>query len=317
MADPSSVTTAIPGLKEQVTTDVTPEIPKPGDTVTITAETYSSDSNSSLIVWKVNGVTQLKGIGKKKFAFVMGESGTVTTVDLTISPQGAPDITKTFTFSPADVDILWQAKTYTPPFYKGKALYTPESEVVFVAQPNIITPTGKVDPTNAVYTWKKDYEVDGDNSGFGKNTYDFKGPIILNPVMIQAEVYAAANEGFKGQNGYKLTNVFPVALAYEDDPIYGIFYNRAVRSQYHLGAQEVKFSVSPYFFSTPDKNSLLSYSWNLDNSALDIPTFQNSVIFRRTDSLQGQSQIDVSVSEDSKMLQSSGDSVTVFYDDKK
>ncbi len=318
-ADSSSLSfpAKFPQIEEQVDVNISPDTPRPGDVVTITAEAYGTDLNTHPISWRVNGVETLHGIGQKKFTFTMGNSGTVTTIELTISPKNAPQIIKTYTFAPIDVDILWQANTYTPPFYKGKALYTPESSVTFTALPNIITSKGKVDPSEAVYKWSENYEVQGDKSGFGRNTYNFTGPIILRTVTVQAEVYAAANKSVKGLNRYELNNVYPQAVVYEDNPVYGVMFNKAISGSYFMKEREVKFAIFPFFFSTDNKNDKVAYDWSLDNSPLDIPTFENSTVFRRTDNLRGQVKITTGISEDTKALQVAGTEFIISYEDTK
>jgi hypothetical protein len=311
-------TSKFPQIKEQVVSEVSPEIPKPGDEVTITTELYGDiDLNTTLITWKVNGVVELKGVGKKEFIFIMGNTGKVTTVEFEADPKNAPLITKTFTFAPVDVDILWQANTYTPPFYKGKALFTPEANVTFIALPNIIIGGKRVDPSDVVYKWKVDRTVDGANSGFGRNSYDYTGSIILRPVLIQAEVYAATNDSFKGINGFQLSHVFPQALVYEDNPLYGILFNKALRNQYTIKDDEVELSVIPYFFSTEGKNSAVTYKWNLNSATLPIPTFQSSAIFRRQDDKKGSANIALIIGNPSKILQKASIALGLVFNEKK
>ncbi|MCF7865583.1 MAG: hypothetical protein K9M11_03705 [Candidatus Pacebacteria bacterium] len=311
-------TAKFPQIKEQVVSDVSPEIPKPGEEVTISTELYGDiDLNTTLITWKVNGEVKLKGVGKKVFTFTMGATGKLMTVDFEASPKNAPLITKTFSFAPIDVDILWQANTYTPPFYKGKALFTPESNVTFIALPNIIIGGERVDPSDMVYNWKVDRTVDGENSGFGRSSYDYTGAIILKPVLIQAEVYAAANSAFKGLNGFQLTHVFPQALAYEDNPIYGILFNKALRNQFTIKDNEVQLSFVPYFFSTEGKNESVTYKWNLNNNPLAIPDFQNSAIFRRKDDKKGTANVSVTIGNPSKILQKASAYLGLVFNEKK
>jgi hypothetical protein len=315
--DPSSLSfpAKYPQIEEQIDVNISPETPRPGDEVTIKVEAYGTDLNTHLIDWKINGASILHGIGQKKFKFTMGKSGTITNVDLTISPKNAPEIKRSYTFAPVDVDILWQANTYTPPFYKGKSLYTPESTVMFTAIPNISIGGVKIDPSEAVYKWSENYEVQGDKSGFSKNTYEFIGPIILRPVTIQTEVYAAVDKNIKGVNSFELSNVYPQAIVYEDSPIYGVLYNRAVNNGYAMSQREVRLAVSPYYFSTDNKNDKVSYDWALDDSPLDIPVSENSTVFRRTDNSRGQAKISVGISEDTKALQSAGLDFIVSYED--
>lgn len=310
-------TSKYPQIKEQVVSEVIPEIPKPGEEVTITTELYGDiDLNTTLITWKVNGKETLRGVGKKEFKFIMSDSGTLTTVDFQASPINAPVITKSWSFAPVDVDILWQANTYTPPFYKGKALFTPESNVTFIALPNILIGGKRVDPSDVVYKWKVDRVVDGANSGFGKTSYDYTGSIILRPTLIQAEVYAAANSAFKGIGGFEISHIFPQALIYEDNPLYGILFNKALRNQYTIKENEVEVSVVPYFFSTEGKNTSVTYKWNLNNNALAIPDYQNSAVFRRKDDKKGSANISITIGNPSKILQKAVTGLGLIFNEK-
>jgi hypothetical protein len=318
VGDPSvPFTSKYPQIKEQVVSEVTPEIPKPGDEVTITTELYGDiDLNTTLIIWKINGKETQKGIGKKEFKFTMSESGKLVTIDFEAIPTNAPVISKTWNFAPVDVDILWQANTYTPPFYKGKALFTPESNVTFIALPNIIIGGKRVDPSDVVYKWKVDRTVDGANSGFGKNSYNYTGSIILRPALIQAEVYAAANNAFKGVGGFEISHIFPQALIYEDNPLYGILFNKALRNQHTIKENEVELSIIPYFFSTEGKNNSVTYKWNLNNNALAIPEYQNSAVFRRKDDKKGSANVSITIGNPSKILQKAVTGLGLVFSEK-
>ncbi len=303
----------LPQIKEEVYAEVSPEIPQPGETVDISVETYGIDLNKELITWTVDGKTSLRGIGKKTFSFVAGEAGTTNIVRVTISPKNAPDIVKTFTFAPVDVDILWQANTYTPPFYKGKALFTPESNVTFVAMPNIVMNGKRVDSSNIIYNWKIDREVDGDNSGFGKNSYNFTGSILLKPTLIQAEVYAAKDPNYKGLNGFTISHVFPQTLLYENNPLYGIIFNKALRNDYAVKGRDVEISAFPYFFSTPSRSSDLQYEWSLGNNQIALPDYQDSVVFKRKELKDALVSIGVIVKNPTHILQKSISGLNLVY----
>jgi hypothetical protein len=134
-------------------------------------------------------------------------------------------------------------------------------------------------------------------------------------VSVQAEVYAAINKSMKGINSFELNNVYPQAIAYEDSPLYGTLFNRAVNGGFALKQKEVKFSVFPYFFSTDNKNDKVSYDWALDDSPLDIPILENSTVFRRTDNQRGLAKISIGISEDTKALQVAGLEFVISYED--
>ncbi len=313
--DPSSLSipAKVPGLDEQVDVTVYPENPKPNEDVTITVNTYGIDINTNLIIWKLNGKEVLKGIGQKKYTFNVGRTGTVSKVDLSIHPSNGPVIDKSYSFTPVDVDILWQADTYTPPFYKGKALFTPESSVTVTALPNISLKGTKISPSDVVYKWKVNYDLDNDASGFGKNSYLFKGPIILKDQLIGAYVYAASTPEVQGNNQVNLVNSYPQAVLYEDNPLLGILFNKAISGSFNIEGNEVKIGAFPYYFSTKTKNDKVNYKWTLDDNTLDMPDFQNSTIFKRTDSEDGEGYMHVLIGNSSHILQQAGVGLGLVY----
>ena len=100
----------------------------------------------------------------------MGEK---TTVVATIALFDG-DLNETIVIKPSVIVVLWQANnSYVPPFYKGKAMPSPDSEIKVVALPQIKNSSGFVDPKNMTYTWKKDYTNNPDGSGYGKNSFTY------------------------------------------------------------------------------------------------------------------------------------------------
>ncbi len=305
-----------PQIEEQLDISVEPDVPKPGDEVTVTVQSYGMDLNTQLLTWKINGVEKLKGVGQKKFTFTLGDAGSVSIVQLTITTASGFQISKSLDFSPVNVDVIWQANTYTPPFYKGKALYTPEANVTFVAMPNIISGSKRVDPSNVVYTWKLNYEVQGSLSGFGRNTFDFTGPIFIRPSTIEASAYAAENAALKGSSKVTVTPENPLALVYEDNPLLGVLFNKEIGAEFPLRQNEVKVAAYPFFFSTSNKNSKVDYNWSLNTNPVGgLPSTQNNLTLRRTDSSAGQSLVSLYIGNDSKILQEAAAAFAVTYGD--
>jgi hypothetical protein len=143
----------------KILVEVSPENPSPNEDTSITLNSYSNNLNNVLIQWLVNGKTMLSGVGKKTLSIKApkenGEYMVSATLDL---PDGKTSIR--VVVRPSSMVMLWQATdSYIPPFYKGKALPTPESEVRVVAMPEIKSSsknTSWIDPKNLTYTWQKD-----------------------------------------------------------------------------------------------------------------------------------------------------------------
>lgn len=312
-ASSGSIPSEISDLQEQISVDITPEAPKPGDTVTLTASGYGTDLNQAKFTWKLDGVTSLTGTGETVFTFVAGKVGNVDTVSLTILPiGGGPAINKTYTFTPGSVDLLWQAHTYTPPFYKGKALVTPQSQITFVAIPDITNSNGtRVSPKNAIYKWSVDYSVQGSKSGYGKDTFTYDTDILLQSHDFSVESYADGQDSTKsGEGDLTITPVTSGALVYINNPLYGTLFNKATFST-NMTIPELTFTAVPYYFSPETAGKSLAYQWNLNGVDLPTPSSQNSLTFTKTSYL-GSSDITVNISSPDHILQNAtaGFSVT-------
>src|ERR1035437_9361109 len=113
----------IDGIQNNIQVSVSPEFPKAGDTVAIHLQSYSTPLDQAMISWIVGGVVVSKGYGLVDFSTTVGRVGSRSTVTSRIVTAGGSTVTRTVTVQPANVDLLWQATSYVPPFYQGKALY--------------------------------------------------------------------------------------------------------------------------------------------------------------------------------------------------
>jgi len=277
----SPIPEQIKEIKQQLDISISPETPKPNDNVTIMIETYGLDLNSTNIQWIINGKEKLRGDGQKKFIFNVGASGE-SRLTLNIFPKNQPQITRSFVFNPSNVDLLWQAETYTPPFYKGKALFSPESSVTMVAIPNFVNGSSRVSDSSVVYKWSIDREIMGDNSGYGKNYFKYTADIIPLDKEIGVEAYPSGQETRKGVGSSVLSEKNSFALFYEDNPTSGIMFNYSLMNQINLGNRnESKISVFPYNFSINNKSSGLEYTWYVNSEKIGIPSNTNTVTIKK------------------------------------
>jgi len=302
------------GIQEQIALTVTPQNPKPGETVNARVEAAGIDLNQATISWYVNGGLKLSKTGANTFSIQAGPFGKSITILVRVTPSnGALPTEKSVTLSSQDVDIIWEAASYTPPFYKGKPLYGQEGNVKIVAVPNIINKSGqRVNPANLVYKWSLDYSIVGDKSGYGKNTFIYSGSILAQESFIQVEVTAA--DGTTGEGAILLAPRTPITLLYENDPLYGVMFNQSITNQFKLKSKEIRIDVYPYFFSTTGKTAYnLSYAWALNGFAIPVPSQKNSVVFRNANNVSGSSIISVTTDNSTHLLQHASNEVTLNF----
>lgn len=280
-----------------------PENPKPNQTTLVTIESYSIDLNSSKISWYRNEKLISQGVGLKKTPIQTGALGSETTLRIRIDTP-TETFTKTITLIPASVSINWEARTYTPPFYKGKALFTHQSNVIFVASPNLMFNGQFIPKENLVYTWTKNGTVLGDQSGYGKYTLSLTGSIISRSLDISVSVQDSKS-GVSAFENISLDPKEPEILMYKNDPLYGTQYQKALSGTIPLISNEITLEAIPYYFSTNNTtgfNSLLP-TWSINGTKTTDNNLSLIKTFRKVGDNFGISNIGLSIQQNQRILQ--------------
>lgn len=251
----------LPG-SSPLSVNVTPEFPRPGQQVTITLESFGVDLQRSRIDWYVNGIKAQGGIASDRFDIIAGSSGTSQEVDIVVTTVTGSTVSKSVTIQSGDVEILWQSKSYTPPFYKGKALYPIQGDLVIVAMPHLLQNGVELNPSDLVYSWKKNGTVQQAESGYGKQTLRIGGGLGSKSISFEVTV-SSRNSKAVGVASIEINTVNPQVLLYENNLSNGIMYNRALSDNIRLESPEIRLMASPYFFTTNELHSPypLSFRW--------------------------------------------------------
>lgn len=303
-------------LNNLLSVDISPLNPRAHDKIDISIQSFRFDLNRADIAWFINGDLQTSGIGKRNFSFTNGGSGTYTRVQMVIKPANGPIFDKTLTFAPADVDLVYQTNNYTPPFYKGKALYTYNSPVTVVALPNFIREDGTViPPEKLIYKWYTDTDnVFDKDSGYGKRTLSFQDELVM-PQHIEVEV-TAPEGGFKAYNYIDFEPSPPSVELYENNPLLGILFNKKI-STLSLTAKEIDLTAIPYFFSVKNKvNSILSYDWFINNSPMPSQRDNPNITLRPEGDVSGTANVGVTIKNFIQEFQSANKNISITFGKK-
>ncbi len=305
----------VPGIGEDASVNVSPANPAANATVRMEAASLRTDINRATITWMLNGKTEKKGIGEKTFQFQNGAIGKTTTVDVYIVTQEGQTIEKHYTFRASSIDIIWKANTYVPPFYKGKALPSYQSDTTFIALPTFLDGSGTpINPKSLVYTWKKDNTILGDQSGYGKQSLTVPGSIINRPYTIQVDV-ASFDNRYKASGSTSIQKGSPDIVFYENNPLYGVQFNRALEGQATINNQEISIAAYPYHFSARERQDLnLSYTWRMNGATISTDTITPTITFK-TPGVAGTSALNLRIENTAKILQFFDKSLTVKYGD--
>ncbi|MCK5285670.1 MAG: hypothetical protein KAJ58_00370 [Candidatus Pacebacteria bacterium] len=265
---------------QDINIKLNPAFPSAYQNVTVTTEIYITDIYKAKISWFIDGVLKSEGIGNKEFNFRTKNFGETTNLSVQVTSSDIGQLIKTFKIIPTELDLIWETDTFTPPFYKGKALNTHESTVKIVAIPNFINNNGvKIDPKELIYLWKKDWKISNSDSGYGKDSFSIVGPGLFKDNMISVEV-TTLDGIIKNKKSILIRNNIPEVIFYENHPLLGILNNRNLKyfPVSNTYSEEIKIKVYPFYFSLYNKDNI-KYEWLVNNKP--VYDFKEDITLRR------------------------------------
>jgi len=294
-----------------VTIDASNYNPMPGQSVTITLESFSFDLNSSSIVWQVGGVVHSRGVGIKSITVKAPNIGSPLNVSAVIKSPDGTETTKVYTVKSGSVDIIWESDGYRPPFYKGKLPYIYQNSIKLVAVPHFSkTGTVEVDPKTLVYTWKVGGKFVEGGQGYGKQSVVIASSIIPKPLEISVDV-TTREQTDRASGSIVLNPTDPMLAFYEDDALYGTMYNKSITNSTSLKNSEMKVLAVPFGFNMRNNKSI--FNWSINN--IDQPELvrNRSITIRTKGDLDGSSLIGLDVRNENEILQGARNNFTVYF----
>ncbi len=301
-------------LLPEVNFSMTPESPEPNSGVYITLTSFETDLNSATIKWVVNGRTIKEGVAEKSVQFTVGNITSTTLVTVVVRTMAGDVVEKSISIKPSVVDLYWQSDSSVPPFYKGKALFAHQNLITVVALPQIANSGGVLlDPRVLTYTWKRNGSVQGDASGYGRNTYTFTSPLISRNLNISVEV-TAPDVPVLGMGQIYLQPRDPEIILYEKKPLLGVQFQGALSTELEMRSPEITVVSYPFYFDTKFPFGQLVYKWSVNGAYL--PESVPSQVFRIPAGVSGQSSISLVVEHTTKILQSTRTSLRLIFNQR-
>jgi hypothetical protein len=207
-------------------------------------------------------------------------------VTATVSGNGFSTSTTAIDLRTAKVDLLWEAAdSYTPPFYKGKAMFI-KNGLVRVTAIQL-----RSAPKNLSYEWSRNDSVDSDSSGYNKNSIVFRNETLKQQERISV---VAENGLFNGKNSLTLSPKEPQIVLYQKKEGF-IDYNNGHLSEISSQGPGITLRFEPYFFSIPQSMARnLEFTIKNNDNRLYGEQRQNEISLSRPEN-GGQSAIEVGV----------------------
>lgn len=293
--------------------NVAPENPNPNENVNVTLKSYVNDLNSVLISWSVDGKKISAEIGKKSFSLKAPNAGGETNVTASISlPDGA--VEKKITIRPAAMVLLWQAKnSYTPPFYRGKALPSPDSPVKVVALPEVRSGSGLVNPKNMTYLWKQDYNNNQDSSGYGKNSFTYINDYLEDSNNISVTA-STIDQKYSSAASIDIGMTNPKILFYKNDARLGTIWEQALGDSHKIIGGEI-IEATPYFISQKSiRTPVLTWDWFINDQRVNPPIYRkNTMPLKAQSGVSGTASIKLEINNKEKIFESATKEIIVSF----
>jgi hypothetical protein len=265
---------------------VDPQYPQPRSFATISLLSSSLDLNNATIDVSAGGKDIYQG-SVRPVDVPLGDTGTVTNVLVNVTSAGAK-YSQTISIQPQDVAIVAEPISSAPVLYPGKPLVPLEGDTRVVAVANLKDTKGKIlDPMTLSYAWTVDDTQIANSSGIGKQAI-----IVASPLEYRARnvsvIIMSQDGSLVGGASLSLTAQDPSVRMYENDPLLGILFDRALSDNYSITGSEDTLYAAPFSLSTSSGMPLLQ--WFLNG---DVAQTGNSITLRPTGSGQGNASLSI------------------------
>jgi hypothetical protein len=266
-----------------------PEYPSPLGEVTLSLDAYTLNTTGADIRWYINNTERVDARNERSLTMTAGKLGENSVVSVKITMPNAFPITVSRTIRPSEIDIVIEADTYVPAFYKGRALPSSESKVRVIAIPHT-SPT--VPLTSLTFEWKQ-----GETVLFGGPV---KGKYAADITMSRYEgdylsvrVIDAGGRSVGGKS-ISLTPSDPELHFYEENPLRGLS-NKAIRGSLTLLGDETTIHAEPFYMSTDLSRKSATFDWQVGGSSVSPDSNDQHIITLRRTGAGGSAEIGVDV----------------------
>lgn len=301
-------------VSTDILVDVAPSNPAPYENTNITLKSYVYNLDVASITWSVDGKKVSSGVGKKSFSVTAPGAGSEINVVATISLPDTVTETKIL-IKPIVMVLLWQANdSYVPPFYRGKALASPESQVKVVAMPEIKNASGNIiPPQNMAYYWAKDFTNNVDGSGYGKNFFTFTNDYLENSNNISVKLTTTDQDLTPSANIY-IGMVQPKLLFYKNDPNIGTIWQNSLADTHKIQGSEIleaiPYFISPKYIQIPT----LSWLWSINDESVSVTGVRKNVMPLQTqEGTHGISKVGLEINNRDKVFQTTKKEINIEF----
>lgn len=296
---------ALPALQTPLQFVLDPVYPKPGDDVKVTLRSYGLDVAASDVGWYVAGELVAAGAGLTTITTNAEDLGVEKVVSVIVRPDATTEVFDEVVIRPVALDLLWEADTYTPALYRGRALPSPDAHIRAEARAYFVRADGsRVADRDIVYTWRINNKVIASVSGRGKGQAILPAPrLFANDTL---SVDAVSVDGvFRAEAKTFVPGTEPRLVLYQEDPLNGLMLSQSLGTAAAIPDSEVTVAVLPYFsLAKHPGEPQLEYQWKVNGKILAAdPTDPFRLLVRLTEGSQARASVELFVDHTQSLFQ--------------
>lgn len=275
---------------------LSPAYPVPGDEVTAEFKAHMIDDATARVVWKQGGEVVQEAIGGMEYSFTADKIGTDINLEVTAYEEDGTVTRQTLQQEVGAVTIVWEANVYTPPFYQGRALHSPDSSVTLLALPSVANGGGGyLDTNELVFNWHLNGSTNPTQSGLGLRSIQTEAGTPFS--ALQASVHIARKDGVViAIDHISIPITHPVVHFYESHPLRGLSLHSALGRSYTMQSAESALVAEPYFMNaTTRTDPELSYEWRIGTQRVSTP---GSIVLRPEGQGAGTARVSLEVTHE-------------------
>ena len=291
----------------ELSIDLQPTFPGPGEEVTATLNDYAGGAYGSNVTWVLNGRELPNYHNQRSITFVAGNSGDEQILKALLDRPIGGQLVLSTTIKPLYLDIVVEPQTRVPNFYTGRSLPSIGSTVNVTA---LVSDQNGIRNDDFVYTWKINQDVIEGGPIRGRNQTSFVVP-LGNRSTLTVEV-TNINGTTIAKRSVFLAAVQPELLFYEVSSLFGVSH-KPITNNLPLIGNSVVVRAEPYYLDSRVYNDPDIHEWTINNT-----TGPNSgknpyeVTLQRT-SANGTSILQFHVRDISQLLQGAEGSVQIKF----
>ena len=252
-----------------LTLDLTPPQAAPGESVHISARSLLLDLTAMNIKWSADGAVTREGVGMTEIDLVAPAQGKETVIRASVFEGGVLVVSQTAHIRPVELDLLWEADSYVPPYFNGRALPSAGTRLKLEAIPHFTRTNGTPLPTSEIsFTWRRNGYVIAGASGRGRARVIIPAPALFGTDTIAVETQSADGT-YRASASVRIPSVEPRLVLYEKHPLFGTMHYRALSRESEISDVEVRLVATPYYAEATSANDgVLDYQWRVNGTRI-------------------------------------------------